>query len=93
MPSIARSPSLRGRCSATTAPTSRTPRPRTRAALGDRLERALQGVDLRGITVKRNQAENLSARAAAANRISTLAPGDDVVFVDIDTGAAAAACG
>jgi tetratricopeptide (TPR) repeat protein len=47
--------------------------PRVQASLGDRVERALQGVDLRGITVKRNQAENLSARAAAANRLNVLA--------------------
>jgi tetratricopeptide (TPR) repeat protein len=47
--------------------------PRTRTALSDRLERSLQAIDLRGATVRRNQAEDLAARAAAANRRDILA--------------------
>jgi tetratricopeptide (TPR) repeat protein len=43
--------------------------PRTRLALADRVERTLQDVDIRGAVVKRDQALDLNARAAAANRL------------------------
>jgi tetratricopeptide (TPR) repeat protein len=46
---------------------------RARASLGERMERALQNVDLRGTAVRRMQSEDLSARAAAANRRDVLA--------------------
>jgi tetratricopeptide (TPR) repeat protein len=47
--------------------------PNVRAALGERLERGMQNVDLRGTAVRRQQTEDLSARAAAANRRDVLA--------------------
>jgi tetratricopeptide (TPR) repeat protein len=42
---------------------------RVRLRLADRVERALQDVDTRGAAVKRDQALDLSAQAAAANRL------------------------
>jgi tetratricopeptide (TPR) repeat protein len=47
--------------------------PDVRNSLAQRLERNMQNVDLRGTAVRRNQAEDLSARAAAANRRDLLA--------------------